>query len=134
LLELLGRLYFFQCSFLLEQNDVVYTLSYFVRKKELKRLGTSMYMLHTQMVRKEGEGVSKELEKALETWANSRKEGHEQFIQLFEQWGKNFDKQIQEIEKLNNQFLKDVQGNLDYINKWFAKKENEFAKLFRIFG
>jgi hypothetical protein len=78
--------------------------------------------------------VSKELEKALETWVNSRKEGHEQFIRLFEQWGKNFDTKIQEIEKLNNQFLKDVQGNLDYINQWFSKKENEFAKLFRIFG
>lgn len=78
--------------------------------------------------------VSRELEKALETWANSKKEGHEQFIKLFEQWGNNFDKQIREIEKLNNQFLKDVEGNLDYINKWFAKKEKEFSKLFQLFG
>jgi hypothetical protein len=86
------------------------------------------------MIRKEADAMSRELEKALETWANSKKEGHEQFIQLFEQWGINFDKQIQEIEKLNNQFLKDIQGNLDYMNKWFAKKENEFSKLFRLFG
>ena len=64
--------------------------------------------------------MSRELEKALETWANSKKEGHEQFIQLFEQWGINFDKKIQEI--------------LDYMNKWFSKKENQFSKLFRIFG
>ncbi|AEH48893.1 hypothetical protein [Parageobacillus thermoglucosidasius] len=78
--------------------------------------------------------MSRELEKALETWANSKKEGHEQFIQLFERWGNDFDKQIREMEKLNNQFLKDVQGNLDYINKWFAKKDKEFSKLFRLFG
>ncbi|KJE28707.1 hypothetical protein LG52_2297 [Geobacillus kaustophilus] len=78
--------------------------------------------------------MSKELEKALEGWIASRKEGHETFIRLFEQWGKDFNKQLQEIEKLNNGFLKSVQGNLDYIEQWFAKKEREFAELFRRFG
>lgn len=81
-----------------------------------------------------GKRVSKELEKALEAWAASRKEGHEQFIRLFEQWGNDFNKQLQEIEKLNNRFLHSVQGNLDYIGQWFAKKEKEFAELFRLFG
>ncbi|AMX83276.1 hypothetical protein GS3922_06040 [Geobacillus subterraneus] len=78
--------------------------------------------------------MSKELEKALEAWVASRKEGHEQFIRLFEQWGNDFNKQLQEIEKLNNGFLKSVQGNLHYVEQWFTKKEKEFAELFRLFG
>ncbi|BBW97042.1 MULTISPECIES: hypothetical protein [Geobacillus] len=78
--------------------------------------------------------MSKELEKALEGWVASRKEGHETFIRLFEQWGSDFTKQLQEIEKLNNGFLQKVQGNLDYIERWFTKKEREFAELFRRFG
>ncbi|KPC98705.1 hypothetical protein LR69_03040 [Geobacillus sp. BCO2] len=50
--------------------------------------------------------MSKELEKALENWVASRKEGHETFIRLFEQWGKDFNKQLQEIEKLKQWIFK----------------------------
>ncbi|QPA31770.1 hypothetical protein [Thermaerobacillus caldiproteolyticus] len=78
--------------------------------------------------------MSRELEKALETLAKSKQEGHHQFIQLFEQWNKKFDGKIKEIEKINGQFLKEIEGNLDYMNHWFAKKEKQFAQLFRLFG
>jgi hypothetical protein len=78
--------------------------------------------------------MSRKFEKSLETFAKSKHEGHDQFIKLFEQWSKTFDGKIKEIEKINGQFLKEVEGNLGYMNRWFAKKEKQFAQLFRLFG
>lgn len=77
--------------------------------------------------------MSKQLEKSLETFAKSKHEGHEQFIKQFEKWGREFDQKIKEIEKMNGQFLKEVEGNLNYMNSWFGKKEKQMEQLFRIF-
>jgi hypothetical protein len=78
--------------------------------------------------------MSRKLEKSLEDFAKSKHQGHDQFVKRFEKWGRDFEQKLKEIEKMNGQFLKEVEGNLGYINSWFGKKEKQIEQIFRIFN
>jgi len=78
--------------------------------------------------------MSKQFEKSLEAVAKSKQEGHDQFLKRIEKWGVEFDKKMKEIEKVNNQFLKEVNGDLTNIDGWFQKKEKQLTQLFRYFS
>ncbi|MCZ0756178.1 hypothetical protein [Anoxybacillus sp. J5B_2022] len=78
--------------------------------------------------------MSKQLEKSLEAVAKSKQEGHDQFLKRIEKWGTEFDKKMKEIEKVNSQFLKEVNGDLTKIDGWFRKKEKQLEQLFRYFS
>ncbi|ANB57919.1 hypothetical protein GFC29_3675 [Anoxybacillus sp. B7M1] len=77
--------------------------------------------------------MSEKFEKALRDIAKSKHEGHDQFIKRFEKWGQEFEQKIKEIEKMNGQFLKDIEGNIGYINSWFGKKGKQMERIFRNF-
>ncbi|WP_027408884.1 hypothetical protein [Anoxybacteroides tepidamans] len=77
--------------------------------------------------------MTKKFEKSLEDFAKSKHQGHDQFIGRFEKWGKDFEQKMKEIEKMNDQFFKEVEGNLGYINSWFGKKEKQMEQILRIF-
>ncbi|GGJ76991.1 hypothetical protein GGR02_003002 [Anoxybacillus voinovskiensis] len=78
--------------------------------------------------------MSKQFEKSLEAVAKSKQEGHDQFLKRIEKWGTEFDKKMKEIEKVNSQFLKEVNGDLTNIDGWFRKKEKQLTQLFRYFS
>jgi ElaB/YqjD/DUF883 family membrane-anchored ribosome-binding protein len=75
--------------------------------------------------------MKNKFEKELEKHVKSKHDGHDEVIKKFEQWGKELDENIEKINKTNQQFLKEVEGKLDYMNKWFAKKEKQFAQMLR---
>jgi hypothetical protein len=75
--------------------------------------------------------MTNKFERELEKFAKSKHDGHDEVMKKFEQWSKNLEDHFKKIDQTNQQFLKEVEGKLGYMNQWFAKKEKQLEKLLR---
>lgn len=71
------------------------------------------------------------LEKELQSYTRAKHQKHDALMKAFDTWGKEMEMTLNKLEKINGALFQQFQANMGDAEAFFAKKEKQFARMFR---
>jgi uncharacterized protein with von Willebrand factor type A (vWA) domain len=82
-------------------------------------------------MKKQGGKAMDRLEKELQSYVRAKHQKHDAFMKAFDSWGKEMEMTLNKLEKINGALFQQFQANMSDAEAFFAKKEKQFARMFR---